>query len=147
MGKSGQTVPSFIDEIGNELFDGESDPKKETDLAFLCTILSTDTAIATIAKTIGMISENDNLFLETRIVTDIRPILASEIDSAISNAMILHKLRIGYHHNAEYNEIYFTPTDKTLELLEVAIQRARQKSEALENQLGEANISIFNLNQ
>lgn len=94
------------------------------------------------AKAKRLVTERDKILLNTRIITDIRPIFTEDIDCIIKGNLILHNLMIDYVESGEVKEIYFALDKDDLKKLKDYIERAEKKEKVLREKLKEARLEI-----
>jgi hypothetical protein len=88
--------------------------------------------LTNLAKAANLISENDKLYGEGRIITDIRPVFPpTDPSGRPSGALILHTLKIDYYKDEEFESAYFVLDDVDLVKLRGAVDRALDKSKSL----------------
>ena len=76
-------------------------------------------------------SSNENNFVESNIITDIRPIINENINSKKRYSMILHKLILEYQSNSEFKEIQLTLDLKDLKKLKNVLEKAINNEETI----------------
>jgi hypothetical protein len=94
-----------------------------------------------------LLTEYANIFLESRILTDIRPVFKDDIGDGIGGALLIHNLRIAYRTADEFKEIFVALDSTDLEQLLEQIDRAIQKEEFLESLLTEASVPYLDVHQ
>ena len=125
--KSEEYGPKFTGENGNIL------KKRLTEL------LSLDNPLGITSKALDVLTDNERIFCEARILSDIRPVFTGNLDYP-SGAVTIHNLKISFHKGDESPDIYFALDDTDLEILKDTIERAQNKSKALDSILKKANI-------
>lgn len=83
-------------------------------------------------KAMDLLSENNNMFIESRILTDVRPMFEKYSDELNGNALILHQLRIEYVLNEENKKFFVSLDLDDLKKLKESIERAINKQSAIE---------------
>jgi hypothetical protein len=83
-------------------------------------------------KAMDLLSETNNMFIESRILTDVRPIFEKYSDDLNGNALILHQLRIEYISNEENKKFFVSLDLDDLKKLMENIDRAINKQSAIE---------------
>jgi hypothetical protein len=73
-----------------------------------------------------------------RVITDIRPIFSSDVESKPDAAMVVHNLKIAYHEHVGpgVREFYVSPTGEDVRTLQDILQRAIAKEGSLREWLG-----------
>jgi hypothetical protein len=84
-------------------------------------------------KFIELVGEGERLITETRIVTDIRPMVDDGDDKSIVGLAIIHQLRITFRNNNQEESLYFLLNGSDLASLEKVIQRAKNKEDHFKN--------------
>jgi hypothetical protein len=111
----------------------------------LAILLSLEGSLAVTAKAVDVRTEQERVFCNTRIISDIRAVFTSSETSAPA-AMIIHNLQIGYHHSAEGNkhqEFYVSMDMEDLVKLKKEIERAEKKTETLKAILKASNVTYL----
>jgi len=84
------------------------------------------------AKSIGLKAEYNNVFIQSRIVTDIRPIFSLNIDETPKAGMVIHNLHIHYRgEEIMHKDIYFALDSDDIAALKELILRAEKKEISL----------------
>ena len=96
----------------------------------LNTLLRFDKSVAVTAKAVDVMMKHDRVFCDARILSDIRSVF-TDSTAAPSAAVIVHTLRIGFHHQGEHDEVFIALDTGDLKKLKEAIVRAEEKNEAL----------------
>ncbi len=108
-------------------------------------LLEQDTSLHLISKAINVFTEHQRVFQSCRILTDIRPVFldsesANEDKLMLAAGTISHSLKMEFRENRRIMEFYIALDDDDLERLDLAIQRAKQKSSKLSNFLNRTDI-------
>jgi hypothetical protein len=119
----------------------------EAEFSERLTFLLKDTHIYYASKATDLISNYSNLFILSRIITDIRPVFSLNIEESPSSGVIIHTLNIHYQSNEEpyHKDISITLNKEDLITLKESIIRAEKKQESLQGIFDKA--SIQNLTQ
>ena len=80
------------------------------------------------------------MFCNAKILSDIRPIFGPKIESGPVAAVVTHTLKLGYHEEGEHKQFFVVLDDADLVTFQEVIQRAREKSDALDNLLGASKL-------
>lgn len=97
------------------------------------------------AKSSVLRYEQERTVHALRIVTDARPVFGNNASESPEAAVILHTLKISYHHAGRLGELFFAFDERDLEELKKAIQRAELKATSLRSVLAKAQVKVFNL--
>jgi hypothetical protein len=96
--------------------------------------------LETISKAITLQREDERIFCDARIISDIRPIFAEDVKSRPEAATIGHSLRIAYHEGMDHKEFFVSLDEYDLNELEEIVKRAKDKSDALTKFLSDSGI-------
>ena len=101
----------------------------------LIKLLSLKTIGATF-KALGLLTEYDKIFVDTRIITDIRLVFDDNLSDKIETGIIVHNLRIEYHKGkTTHEEIFLTLDNNDLKKLKEQILRAEKKEKSIKSNL------------
>lgn len=142
------TVEDFVDGLLNAL-EKTDDTNLTPDESFkfqLISFFGDENKIYTRTKASYLTSERDRLFLNARIITDIRPIFHDVDTNEIEAGIIIHNLKIEYNQNGERITEYFAIDLGDLNKLKEQISRAEAKEKKLRNLLKEMDIKFIDLN-
>ena len=84
-------------------------------------------------KSLILIRENQRIFYDSRILTDIRPIFLNKEREELIGQAIMNQLKIIYHENNETKEFFITLDENDLGNLKHTIERAEKKIKLLIN--------------
>jgi hypothetical protein len=88
--------------------------------------------------------EQERLFCDARILTDIRPIFGRKASTGPAALTIVHTLKLSYHHGSEeLEELFVSLDDDDLQTLKQVIQRAEEKQGALEPLVQKTGIDLL----
>ena len=143
-------IEAFVDDIIESLktdFDEENKsplPDWEQLKSRLSEALQYKQVIIT-AKAFAVMTEQGHIYCNqhARILTDIRPVFADDVDAAPSAAVIVHTLKVAYHEGEEIKDIYIALDSKDLHELRNLIDRADKKAEALRNVITNAKMQYL----
>jgi len=107
-------------------------------------ILNMDDSVGVMAKARGLIIELPRLYLESRILSDIRSIFPKKVDETPKSGIIIHNLRIRYIKNRKSKEFYISLSSDDLRSLKKTIDRAIKKDKNLETTFEERGFTILN---
>lgn len=108
----------------------------------LVELLSVGGSLSVTAKALEVMAEHERILCNARILTDIRPVF-DEATKVPPAALIIHNLRIRYHHEGNFNETreFFVALDgDDLRRLQTIIDRAVDKENALRSLLRNAGV-------
>lgn len=105
--------------------------------------LFNSTQIYHASKANELSSEYKNIYLTSRITSDIRVVFSDDIEQAPKGAMITHNLHIHYRadHEGDHKDIYIALESDDIKTLKDALIRAEIKEKNLQKILGKANLT------
>jgi hypothetical protein len=80
-----------------------------------------------------LISENDNLLQESKIVTDLRLVFDEDLENKKRNAIIIHRLQFDFRTQNESKSIFFSLDIEDLNKLKEEVERAIKKENIIKN--------------
>lgn len=119
-----------------------SDQEWEQFKGRLVNLLSIE-SLNVLAKALAILRNNERVFHDARIITEIRPIFGSTVEASPTAAVILHMLNITYHREGRIKEFHIALDTDDLEALREAIDRAETKANTLRSMLDEAHIDYL----
>ena len=140
-------VGSFFDE--NKI---EIDPKEGVDISEIyqnaeknvSQIFQIDGPLAQTIKGLGLLSENEKLVMNSRILTDIRLLFDIKDSTKINGAVVLHQLKVGYNQNGEDKQIFLSLDSADLNELKDNILRALEKEKVILQNNFSQNLEFIN---
>ena len=141
-------IEDIINELITSLNEKIEKPLTEKEIENLkqkLTILLTNSEnLKSTFKALNLLSENDIVYRDSRIITDIRLVFNDDlIESNDRKALIIHRLRIEAYKNETLNNFYFSLDSKDLSKLKDLIDRALNKEKEIKNSYSE-NIYFIN---
>ena len=143
-----------LDEFIDEIFVAAEDiPDVSIDLRderlgiykeLLTTLLSIS-SFTEFVKATDLITEHQNILLETRIISDIRPIFGADVTDPPLGALIIHTLKICYSNFGQVNEFFITIDEADIEKFIKVLKRAKDKGETLRNTLDKGGIAYITI--
>jgi hypothetical protein len=97
------------------------------------------------SKAANLIMEHENIFSNSRVLTDLRPIFKPEIEDGIGGALISHILRISYKNINGSQESFFALDLGDIQQLLEQLERALEKEESLKKLLERSNIPYLDV--
>jgi hypothetical protein len=85
----------------------------------------------TISKAANLQRTGERVYCDATIISDLRPVFGEDVKSSPVAGVVTHMLKIAYHEDGAHRHFFVTLDDVDLRKLAEAIQRARQKSEAI----------------
>ncbi len=123
-----------------ETQDAES---KVSGLANRITELLHCSPIQLLGKALDIGSEHERLFLDARIVSDLRPIFGDDVDALPEGVLVRHTLKIELIHEDSFGSFFVVLDEADLQMLEEIIQRAKRKSTSLRLVLEQAGLTYL----
>jgi hypothetical protein len=143
-----RSTDEVVQEVVNALTTGKKDEPKLTKSSIpefkknLSKVLSL-AGLTLKAKALSIATENERLYSEAKILSDIRPIFGDKVSEAPLGAALLHSLRIAFAEDGQTKELFVTLDTRDLRELQECITRALEKDKTLRNLIGQANLKIF----
>jgi hypothetical protein len=107
----------------------ENDQNKLSE--YLLRIFSASNALKITFKAFSLLSENESVFRENHIITDIRLLFKDDIVDSARHGLIIHQLKINAEENGQQTDYYFSLTSTDLQKLKDQITRAIEKEKML----------------
>jgi hypothetical protein len=82
-------------------------------------------------KALNLLTENDQNFIESHIVTDIRLVFQEELNQRDRKAVILHQLKLDYRKDGETKQFFIALDINDLKKLKKQIDRAFEKEKLI----------------
>lgn len=99
------------------------------------------TVLQSISKAIVLQRDQDRIYCEARIVSDIRPVFGEDVKEKPVAAAITHTLNISYHESGDHKDLYVVLDQVDLEEMEKVIKRAMVKDKALDQLLSDSGVA------
>jgi hypothetical protein len=87
--------------------------------------------LSMMAKARDLLYEYENTFCDARIITDMRPVFDTDIQSPPTEVVISHTLKVEYHHAGEHTELRIALDKDDIDVLLGVLLRAQGKSATL----------------
>jgi len=97
-------------------------------------------------KAMGVMLNQEHVFLHAQIVTDIRPVFNKKGDS-VDAAVIVHNLRIHYIEDSDHKDFYVALDTRDIQLMRETLDRADAKAKCLEGIVKSSQISYLNVEE
>jgi hypothetical protein len=141
--RDGASLDDFVAEIREVIQSNErlGQPAVGWDrfLENMKTVLSL-TTLGVAAKALDVLTEHPNTYWSARVLTDVRAIFTSTVDSPPETALIVHTLKIRYFQAPSPREFFVAmDTDDVTKLIKV-LQRALEKEKGLKAMMERAGI-------
>ncbi len=106
-------------------------------------VMADDIAEEILAKALGILRNNQNVFHEARIISEIRPVFGSNVEEPPPAAVLLHMLNITCHGTDGHKEFFIALDTDDIEVLRDVIDRAETKAESLKVMLNKAGTTYL----
>jgi hypothetical protein len=84
--------------------------------------------LSMISKARGVHTDHENTFCSVRILTDLRPVFDVDIKAGPVGFVLVHMLKLGYHHSGKHTTIHVAMDKTDIDTLILTLQRAKLKS-------------------
>lgn len=121
-----------------------SDENKKVFIDRLSELLEASNALNIAAKAANVITENEHVFLESRILSDIR-VIFQNLETIPTEAVIIHNLRITYRQGDDKKEFFVALDNSDLAKLGKQILRAELKLKSIEKILQKAEVDHLSI--
>jgi hypothetical protein len=99
------------------------------------------------SKAFGLMMEYEKTYVESRIITDVRPVFSDDLEESIDMGVIVHNLKIEYHTGkSTHEEIYIALDCNDLRKLKEQLVRAEKKEKAIKSNFSK-NISFLEISK
>jgi hypothetical protein len=143
--EKGSTVDEIVEDVCN-LLEKESivdfkNNSKENFISRLSILLKSE-KLYYAAKASTLKEESNNVFIQSKVITDIRPIYSTNIDETPKKGIVIHNLHIHYSSEGEggHKDIYFALDSEELKELKEVLLRAEKKEISLKDIFSKSNI-------
>jgi len=140
------SLEQFCDDVVSEIERGDkkttqSPEQRAKFAARIRTLLQFD-SLAVAAKSRDLQTDHEHVYLNGRIITDLRPVFRGTPDEAPAGILLHHTLRVTYldRGSGERSSIYVAMDDDDLGNLKRLLERAEVKATTLRKQLHDAGI-------
>ena len=103
--------------------------------------------LSTLARAIDIAAEHERLFHHSRVLSDVRPIFPTAIPGRPAAAVLVHQLEIEYHDANGLRSWYVSMSDRDLDQLGSAVDRAKAKSASLRDFLANGNLPLLDVEE
>ncbi|MEA5618477.1 hypothetical protein VB711_11610 [Cronbergia sp. UHCC 0137] len=146
---SGTSIEKLIQGISQAVQEDEelpyiSEEEKQEFEKRLAIFLEFDGVLSVTAKAIDVVRDHERIFTGSRILTDMRPIFGSDLETSPTSVAIIHMLKIEYLDLEGKHEFFVALDSMDVEQLRQQLDRADRKAKAIGLMLNKANISYLN---
>jgi hypothetical protein len=110
--------------------------KKESLQPKLFKLIESSGSLKFIAKSYGLTTEYEHVFLRSRVLTDIRPVFDDDLSNGLVSAAIVHTLKIDYVEGGDQKSFYIALDNDDVQQLQIQINRATEKNNEIQKVLG-----------
>lgn len=135
---SGVETEKLIEDLAYELNEDYDETFKDKFL----TVLNNDN-IRILVKAHRLHYDNESLFSNSRIISDIRPVFSSDPSEIPSDMVVNHTLKLSLTNNGKDKEVYASLDVEDLRKLQKSINRAIKKDKTLRKFLGDMDYEIY----
>ena len=96
-------------------------------------------------KAANLIVDNQIIFKDAKIISDIRPIFGDNIEDQPIGAVIVHRLKIVYDENDELKNFHIALDEKDVESLIGHLKRTQTKSKSLKRFINSSGLSSYEI--
>lgn len=101
-----------------------------------------DAPLRLLGKAHDLSGEHDHIFLDARVITDIRPIFGSEAGAQPEGALLCHTLKLEFlRDQGDVEHFYLTLDEDDLNKLNALIHRAKQKAASLRSVMSRVELT------
>lgn len=111
----------------------------------LAQLLSLDHSLGLSAKAFEVRHEQERLFFEGRVITDVRPVFREDVNEPPFGVVIVHTLRLSYHEGPRLMNTYVALGREDLEQLQEVIQRALSKDHTMRSTVEKAGLRCLDV--
>ena len=111
----------------------------------LSELLAIERPLGITSKANDVLIENEHSFCNARILTDVRPIFQNDLTSEISEAVVIHNLKITYHQDRQHKDFFVALDSEDIQTLKAAIERAELKDRSAKIMLDKANVLLLDV--
>lgn len=95
------------------------------------------------SKALDVLTDHDRVYLEARILTDLRPVFLDDPTSGIQAGVIVHTLRINHLVDGAEASFYVALDEADLEDLQGTLDRAVEKADHLRGFAAQAELDLY----
>ncbi|MEA5553033.1 hypothetical protein VB713_18980 [Anabaena cylindrica UHCC 0172] len=103
-------------------------------------LLAIDGSISISSKAISLLQEYDHIFLNSRIVADVRPVFKTEIKEGIAGALVVHTLKIAYQDASGSREFYVALDSNDVKNLQEQLSQSLIEADVVKSMLNKADV-------
>ena len=134
--RRGDSASSIVEDIAVRVWEDKDVNKQDITIEDfenrLTRFLNLEQSLGITSKAQSVLLENERLFCDSRVMTDIRPVFKNDPDETPEAAVIVHMLRITYHEDREkrHNDFFVALDTEDVTNLIGVLQRAERKAKS-----------------
>jgi hypothetical protein len=145
--KNHEIIAGLIDAVSS---DDTFSQLSEEELAHfeqrLTKLLAIDGSISISSQAISLLQEYDSIFLNSRIITDVRPIFKAETKEGIAGALVVHTLKIAYQDASGSKEFYVALDSTDVKKLQEQLSQSLIEAKVIQAMLNKADVIYLDPN-
>ena len=138
--KLGELIGAFV--ASEELALGDEDQQR---LASRVLSLADRRSVRVLYKSLDLIREHRNVFVDARVVTDVRPVFGGDIAEGIDAVVLTHSLKLEFVQEDQHKSFHVALDQSDIHVLRDVLERAIDKAASLRELLESAGISNLTL--
>ncbi|WP_143046454.1 hypothetical protein [Trichormus sp. NMC-1] len=112
----------------------------------LTKILAIDGSISISSQAISLLQDYDSIFLNSRIITDVRPVFKTETKEGIAGALVVHTLKIAYQDASGSKEFYVALDSTDVKKLQEQLSQSLIEADVVQSMLNKADVIYLDPN-
>lgn len=112
----------------------------------LVRMLELKASLGLTAKASDLLTDAQHLFYTAKILTDLRPVFNEE-GTKIEGAVIVHNLALHYGEGTEHKDFFIVLDANDMEELQMVLERAEEKAEALQSLMKNSHIPYLSVEE
>ncbi|SRR6266545_2288159 len=146
-GSSNQNTEKLVSDVLADLKKADKEPAFANDLidrlAQRLPLLLGLSPLTISSKAIGILTDNQRIFREARVLSDIRAVFSDNVEAMPAAAVIVHELKLEYYESGDRKEWFIALDSRDLQKLINVLERAKQKDSSLRLVLSAANLPFL----
>lgn len=98
---------------------------------FITSVLDLEQSLGVTSKAIGIMTAHPKVFIQSKVLTDFRPVFERDVEKGPAAAVIVHTIQITYAEDDQKKYLYVAMDDDDLKSMRLTLTRALQKATAL----------------
>ena len=96
-------------------------------------------------KSLALMREHESIFLDARIMTDIRPVFGGDVSEELDAVVLTHSLKIDFIEEGRRRRFHVALDQSDLQVMKSVLERAIEKATSLRQTLESADIANLTL--